>query len=715
MFVPFVRTNNLNAAETNWLVAGYPDGTASTNEFAWAAGDEKAEVQISAGTWASGKEISLTLLNTNAESIASSAVAYVAASPNSLLFPYAAGEKDSLAPGEWTLDFAAATNAALAANSYLLVETNALEHVVHTESFDWSTSNRYDTVATDDLSLFAKLGETPGEEASAEAVATNTTTTCYVESLSKYLVDSSVTNAATVSVEVPCAYYGVVPAADGGAAETNLWLETTLSVSAEVLSVVETRYALADEGHPADTEVVETNIVSKTVTGVGTNFYHLAVTEYAAAGEPVVKDDFSFAASNSVSYVFGGGAVTNLDGTAYTLVATNVEAAVTNFVRRALSRESGTATIYGDVVERVFDIEWTDFHYSVETNEHQRGAGESRAFVLAVPGGVVWDDSLRAFAETVAASTNFTAWCEANNVYTAIIDEAEPGTGASLTAWATASNGVSGASWLSRKGLREGEGAGDAASVPAAPWAEDGAAWGKAAAPALLRPDGSVVGWLSVHSANGAYDVAENMARLGELLALAEDVSEGANDYPGSKDLPELAYGGEGVSCGLSVNDKADWFALTGVAANTAVAFEAVAADGAPTNASVAVTAATADGAAVEPKLPGVWVFTEKEVAAGIRVGVHAYGGESAAEAAFGGKSAFDCSVVAKAAPENAGAVGFKIAEDGVLEGTATNYLIRLERTGGLTGVATATVSLSAGASTCGTNRYEWAGDAKVT
>ena len=421
--------------------------------------------------------------------------------------------------------------------------------------------------------------------------------------------------------------------------------------------------------------------------------------------------DFSFAASNSVSYVFNGGATTNVDEGAYVVVAADLSASTTNFVSVRLadgSHPAGTVTEYGDFEGRQFSMSYTNAYFSVETNSYQYGISgsseePSKAFTLVVHGGIVWDDSLIALNDAVLSSGDFADWCDENQIATVYLDVPEPGTGASLFSYNVASNGNSGAEYMSLNGLTTAEGA--ALIAQAAADAEGlfgGLDMSAGCQIALVRADGSIGGFLRPQfNADGSCDLDENLDRLDELVENAADKAESANDAPdGAREA--LAYQGDAVAGVLTVNDTADWFAVAGLPSNTAITFDVVADPGAP---AVSFALATLDGEEISPAVSNVWVLTGDQVAAGICVGVGAYLDDASTSAKFHGASAFDYYVRATAAPENPGKIGFTVTKDIVKEGEwesvkpgatgkSTNYVFKVARTEGLSGAVRARVSL---------------------
>ena len=80
IYVPFIRTNSLDKAETNWLEVIYPGGEISTNEFEWVQGGEYLDVKLElAGKLTNvNDKATLVLLNTNHLAVATNSITCVA-------------------------------------------------------------------------------------------------------------------------------------------------------------------------------------------------------------------------------------------------------------------------------------------------------------------------------------------------------------------------------------------------------------------------------------------------------------------------------------------------------------------------------------------------------------------------------------------------------------------------------------------------------------
>lgn len=122
VYVPIVRTSNLEKSATCRLAVAWPDGivAASTNEIAWTEGQELTNVVVSTSVpggkdFPLGKAIELTLIGELGEELAVSHITFVAERGCSIAYPKWIGEPFDF--GEWTMDY----EAAKAKGGYVLV------------------------------------------------------------------------------------------------------------------------------------------------------------------------------------------------------------------------------------------------------------------------------------------------------------------------------------------------------------------------------------------------------------------------------------------------------------------------------------------------------------------------------------------------------------------------------------------------------------------
>lgn len=174
VYVPFSRTNNVACAETNRLVATFPDKTVVTKDVPWAANsadmEKSTNVEVAVEMpvdvaklkeWVEKKErIRLELLSTNGVSVATNFITCVAAT-NALLLPSLGTNRLESAKNEnlwgvWTLLEGDATNrlpgAVEEANRHLV--TNAIPPKVNNTNFTYTVTNLVTTVFTNALDLF---------------------------------------------------------------------------------------------------------------------------------------------------------------------------------------------------------------------------------------------------------------------------------------------------------------------------------------------------------------------------------------------------------------------------------------------------------------------------------------------------------------------------------------------------------------------------------
>lgn len=135
MLVPVSRTNssvNVHGYTNRFVAVGF-DGSSVTNTIEWKAGDSLVNMTVSLPKLdkdAVGKQIALYLLDSNGISVATNHIDIVGKMENSPLNPYWIGERTiggtksvavpQLSAGEWTMDYALATNRAKQVSGYTL-------------------------------------------------------------------------------------------------------------------------------------------------------------------------------------------------------------------------------------------------------------------------------------------------------------------------------------------------------------------------------------------------------------------------------------------------------------------------------------------------------------------------------------------------------------------------------------------------------------------
>lgn len=167
MLIPVARTNSsVNVhGYTNRFVAVGIDGNSVTNTIEWKAGDSLVNMNVTLPKLdkdAIGKQITLYLLDSNGISVATNHIDIVGKMENSPLNPYWIGERtigetksavvSQLSAGEWTMDYALATNRAKQVSGYTLALisgglwckdcANVDRCLLETEQFkSWATEN----------------------------------------------------------------------------------------------------------------------------------------------------------------------------------------------------------------------------------------------------------------------------------------------------------------------------------------------------------------------------------------------------------------------------------------------------------------------------------------------------------------------------------------------------------------------------------------------
>ena len=563
-------------------------------------------------------------------------------------FVYGVEQADDPAPVEWLWARAPETKSVMAfTNRNEYAETNA-EHLVGTASTNWT-----------DLVVAAK-------------------------GLKRYFLNKTIlTNSVDVAVSEDyrsACVYALVPRQDASVV-TNLygWTEATYENSVAVTNAITVLPIDAEHTEPA----AETKPLADDPSPVKREFeqedevtYHTVVSNWLE----VVDQPYVCFGTNRTFYVELPGCVTNEDASARTLVQDEGLVPATNYVEvvltNAMHELSGVETTYTNFTT-IIDVECTNFYYSVATNAYQHGAlgraeggrdeGDTQVFVLKVTGSAVWQPETVAFAANVLNQSEFADWCASNRVVTLLEECSDPETGASLFSRTVAANGRSGAAFLSRNELEPG-----CVQPPASNVFEV----------TLYRPDGTLAGVLAPQrSAKGEYDLDENIFRLQELLTLADDLTELANDDPATTTL-EAVYGQTVMTepaapiYGLDINDKRDVFKLVDVPADEFVSVSAVSKpatrqDGHEkpqvtvwryadkTKASMQMVAPVSADADGNP----VWKFAEADLRDGdvdlLYADVTVWTNESAATGIFNGLTRFDYPLTVTAAPDFFGEISF--------------------------------------------------------
>lgn len=621
VYVPFVRTNDVDLVETNGVMVTFPSGAVTTNVLAWTAGGTKCEVAVSLPdgvTWGGvGETTRLELLSTNGISVATNFITRVAYE-NSLRFPSLG--KPSWGP--WTLLEGAAVTSLpdciKTANEHVVtnaVPTTADRGIARVEPGTVNVDVQH-TLTTNITAMVV----TPVTNFIC-CVVTNYAVTNVVAD-AEHPDGSSVTNvsAGVVSTNAPQGLFLFDGIDEAVAAPTH-------SLATQVVTQTERRYTftafrepqfqLQPWGDVMDVGTVEfdsTNeIYNITWHYVQTNDFVITTNYQATVTNYVAEVDASEPAVNWVDQVVS----TNTHPYAPFTLTTNGVLFATNFV----VRHSISTTL-------------SNFVYDVTREQYE--PANVRAFQLRVTGGLVWSARIQALAEPFSKPA-FTNWCDVNQVVCTVVDQRHPTNNASLFTHARADNGERGTSFLSRNGLPESPDRSPAGtafkvelirpqgvSIDGVPDCVDG----------IQKTEGQVIGEVSV--ANGD-SVETILSKLNALVALGkEDPTESANNVVETTPL-ELMFGTTNATQSLSVVDRVDVFRLTGDFANKAVTFTCCTNDisvadfltlvvsddeGNKLQPLVGMDGETESSDSFGGRTTGVWAFTEEQKTNGVYVTV---------------------------------------------------------------------------------------------
>lgn len=225
--------------------------------------------------------------------------------------------------------------------------------------------------------------------------------------------------------------------------------------------------------------------------------------------------------------------------------------------------------------------EWTHDYELVR----QKVAAGKADYTLAVFSGTMWCPYCQGFDDTFVQTEAFKAWCTSNRVQVALFDQAQTaanGGGSQLLTYLPGvehilyTNTVTGASYLSRHGLRDTDAEvvkvrNRTLAYSTSKWLAPETTAVRLGNPTILLIDAkdNVVGrfnaWrdrnkvLAMPYGNKHYDPAENIARLDDLLTLADRGSE-AQDYA-STTTNDFELGGS-VTSRFQVNDASDHYLI---------------------------------------------------------------------------------------------------------------------------------------------------------
>ncbi len=382
--------------------------------------------------------------------------------------------------------------------------------------------------------------------------------------------------------------------------------------------------------------------------------------------------------------------------------------------------------------------EWT-VDIDVATNKVARWARDNpsaKAYTLVAVGGALWCPNCTNMEKYVYSDPKFSAWARNRRVALVTLDQPNQNkTGPTLYTHDVGESGGglgrSGSSYLSRKGLTTAQGAEQFNRVYALSHTRWPGGWlveptaSRIANPVLiiLRPDGTPAGRFSAQrvktggsTSNEPYDIDENIARLDELLALADDGSahglgEETNNKPGTT-LLRYSYGVE-AAFKLQVNDRADVFLLDadGYPAGKSVRFD-LSTDGTPKSMPSIRALRPVEGVGsamlceeIGPIGSNTWCFTKAQLDAGVYLEVSAYADHRYNR--YGGGSEMSGALSAVEVPPDPGAVGFTARRMSAVEG-AGPVMLAVERRRGASGEARARVRLDAATTTSDADLFAW-------
>ena len=207
-------------------------------------------------------------------------------------------------------------------------------------------------------------------------------------------------------------------------------------------------------------------------------------------------------------------------------------------------------------------------------------------YTLAVFNGTLWCPFCYGIEHSLFASSKFKSWAKSNKVALAMFDQSKassPATAAgsgqarllSYTAGDSSTLGgkASGASYLSRKGISQSAAQAviDETTRRTVQWLAPGSTAARTSQPTLLLvKNDKVVGRLATsRDAQRYYDPAENIARLDDLLLLAERSGE-EDDYPST--TTRTIAPGETARATFQINDRYECFRIKGATGQVAAA-----------------------------------------------------------------------------------------------------------------------------------------------
>lgn len=240
---------------------------------------------------------------------------------------------------------------------------------------------------------------------------------------------------------------------------------------------------------------------------------------------------------------------------------------------------------------------WGEWTMDIDVAKRKTAAEEGDAFTLVYTSGVLWCPYCKKMDEGLLSTDGFANWAAENKVALVLLDnpkrsasdvkdetgkviavgDKNDGAPPTLLRSVADANGVSGASYLSRKMISVEE-------AEAVLQRNHDLGYGELLAPESLRcgyptlvlldKQGNVAGRLRpFRNAEGEYGLDENLARLNALLALAVNGNREADGYLSTTEL-ELAPGDATAEFALQVNQPVKAFRLANAPAGGMVQFE---------------------------------------------------------------------------------------------------------------------------------------------
>lgn len=391
-------------------------------------------------------------------------------------------------------------------------------------------------------------------------------------------------------------------------------------------------------------------------------------------------------------------------------VSSNVVASCSACVRTNLLPSIGYPLF---VNERTADtLGWGEWTMDLDVAKSKVAASQGDAYVLVGVGGDLWCPDCHGIASSLYADKSFVDWAKSNQVALVSIDQPRYGARtASMLSYEEDSKGVSGAFYLSSKMIpmsvaeevfeRNAKFSYETYLLPSS-----GAV--RLANPTLLlfNKTGNIVGRLNLRTRpDKTCPAAENIARLNELLRMADAGCKGESRKDPSTTGLSIESDGGTLETFLSVNDNSAVIALKGIkAGHTAISLQAPA--GKPVEVELFTADGTYPGRKTLAKGPGsvAWDFgagTHDNVF----VRISSYEDAASVDCSTAGDSGFGVTISASFTPVP-GCVAFAAA-GALWQETAGTGAVSVFRSGGISGRAAVRITVDESKTTA-TGRYEF-------